>query len=146
MQWLKRKNGWRAVVFAAFAMSVPLGFAADTEDAISVSVENVSAKVGEKVTVVATVTAREGYKIADAYRNRLSTLSAADDGVEFDGKAVRGSMQDGSLVFKIRVTPKALGSHAINGVMRVGFINTLDGDYHLDIKSVPLIATVTGTE
>ena len=49
-------------------------------------------------------------------------------------------------MFKIRVTPKKPGAHAINGVLRFGFVNSLDGDYHLDIKWVPLIATVTGTQ
>lgn len=148
MQWLKRKSNWGVAAFfsacAAFAYS---GFAVETEDAVSVSVENVSVKVGEKATVVATVIPREGIKIADAYRNRLTTLSAADDSVEFENNSVRGSVQqDGRLIFKIRVVAKTPGTHPINGVMRVGLVNTLDGDYHLDIKSVPLVATVTGTE
>jgi len=133
------------VVVVGFA-PLGLGLAADAEDIATVSVEDVSAKVGEKAIIVAKIIPREGYKIADAYRNRLTTLSAADDGVEFQDKVVRGSMLDGNLVFKIRVTPKALGTHAINGVLRIGFVSGFDADYHLDIKSVPLIATVTGTE
>jgi len=149
MQWIKWNNCLRVAVFSvALVGFAPFGagLAADTEDIATVSVEDVSARVGEKAIIVAKITPREGYKIAEAYRNRLTTLSAADDGVEFADKVVRGSMLDGSLVFKIRVTPKTLGAHAINGVLRLGFVSNLDGDYHLDIKSVPLIATVTGTE
>jgi len=37
-------------------------------------------------------------------------------------------------------------ARALNGVLRVGFVNNPDGDYHLDIKAVALIATVTGTD
>jgi hypothetical protein len=48
--------------------------------------------------------------------------------------------------FKIRVTPKQPGAHAINSLLRVGFVDNLDGDYHLDIKTVPLVVTVAGTE
>jgi hypothetical protein len=92
------------------------------------------------------VTAREGYRLADNYRNRISTLSAEDEGVDFDNTVIRGSIENESLVFKIRVTPRKPGAHAINGLLRVGFVNSLDGDYHLDIKSVPLMATVTGIE
>jgi hypothetical protein len=129
--------------FAPFGSA---GIAAEAQDAVTISVEDASAKVGEKATIVAKITAKEGYKLAEDYRNRITTLSAADDEVEFENKVVRGSMQDGSLVFKIRATPKTPGTHAINGVLRFGFVNSLDGDYHLDIKWMPLIASVTGTE
>jgi hypothetical protein len=149
MQLVKCRRSFRLFLSLTFAGLAPLGsvgIAAEVQDAVIVSVEDASAKVGEKATVVAKITAREGYKIAEDYRNRITTLSALDDGVEFESKVVRGSMQDGDLVFKIRVTPKKPGAHAINGVLRFGFINSLDGDYHLDIKWTPLVATVTGTE
>ena len=149
MQWIKCRTSFRLIVSLAvlgFALPGGVGIAAEVQDAVIVSVEDASAKVGEKATVVAKITAREGYRIAEDYRNRITTLSALDDGVEFENKVVRGSMQDGDLVFKIRVTPKKPGAHAINGVLRFGFINSLDGDYHLDIKWTPLVATVTGTE
>jgi len=149
MQRLKWNGFLQFAVFSTVTVGLlcfGAGFAAETEDMAMVSAEDVSAKVGEKAIIVAKITPREGYKIAEAYRNRLTTLSAADDGVEFSDKVVRGSIQDGSLVFKIRVTPRTLGAHAINGVLRVGFVSGLDDNYHLDIKSVPLIATVTGTE
>jgi hypothetical protein len=149
MQWVKCRRSFRLFLSLTFAGLAPLGsasIAAEVQDAVIVNVEDASAKVGEKATIVAKITAREGYRIAEDYRNRITTLSALDDGVEFENKVVRGSMQDGDLVFKIRVTPKTPGAHAINGVLRFGFINSLDGDYHLDIKWMPLVATVTGTE
>lgn len=149
MRWLKCRSSFRLLLSLTLVGLMPfarVGTAAETQDAVIVSVEDVSAKVGDKATIVAKVTPREGYKLAEDYRNRITTLSAADGEVEFDDKVVRGSMQDGSLVFKIRVTPKKPGTHAINGVLRFGFVNSLDGDYHLDIKWVPLVATVTGTE
>ncbi len=150
MQWVKCRSAIHYWIVGLAVLSLALlsgpAIAADTEDAVVVSVEDVSAKVGDKVTIIAKITAREGYRLAEDYRNRVSALSAADNEVEFENKMVRGSMQDGSLVFKIRVTPKTPGAHAVNGVLRFGFVNSLDGDYHLDIKWVPLIATVTGTE
>jgi hypothetical protein len=149
MEWIKDRSAiYLTVTLAvlAFAPLSGLAIATETEDAVTVSVEDASAKVGDKTTIVAKVTPREGYKLAEEYRNRVSSLSAADNEVEFENKTVRGVMQDGSLVFKIRVTPKKPGTHAINGVLRFGFVNNLDGDYHLDIKWAPLIATVTGTE
>ena len=120
------------------------GMATETEEAVVVNVEAVTAKVGEKATLVARVTFKDGYKVADAYRNRVSSLSADDGAVDFENAAVRGVVQDNALVFKIRVTPKQPGPHAINGLLRVAFVNSLDGDYHLEIKTVPLVATVTG--
>ena len=149
MEWIKDRSAIYLTVslaVLAFAPLSGLAIATETEDAVTVSVEDASAKVGDKTTIVAKVTPREGYKLAEEYRNRVSSLSAADNEVEFENKTVRGVMQDGSLVFKIRVTPKKPGTHAINGVLRFGFVNNLDGDYHLDIKWAPLIATVTGTE
>jgi hypothetical protein len=150
MQWFECRSAVRLTIAAlallSLAQLIGQAIAVDTEDAVTVSVEDASAKVGDKTTVVAKITPREGYRLAEDYRNRVISLSAEDNEVEFDNKVVRGLMQDGSLVFKIRVTPKTPGSHAINGVLRFGFVNSLDGDYHLDIKWVPLIATVTGTQ
>jgi hypothetical protein len=149
MEWIKCRSAIYLTIGLAVLSLAPLSglaIATETEDAVTVSVEDASAKVGDKTTIVAKVTPKEGYKLAEDYRNRVSALSAADNEVEFENKMVRGLMQDGSLVFKIRVTPKKPGTHAINGVLRFGFVNSLDGDYHLDIKWAPLIATVTGTE
>ena len=150
MQWVKCRSAIRLTVAGLTVLSLAqlngLAIAVDTEDAVTVSIEDASAKVGDKTTIVAKITPREGYRLAEDYRNRVSALSAADNEVDFDNKVVRGLIQDGSLVFKIRVTPKTAGTHAINGVLRFGFVNNIDGDYHLDIKWAPLTATVTGTE
>jgi hypothetical protein len=120
--------------------------AVEAQDALVVSVQDASAKVGEKATVVARVTPREGYKIAENYRNRISSFSAEDQGVDFAKTVVQGQIENDSLLFKIPVTPRTPGVHVINAVLRLGFVNSIDGDYHLDIKSVPVVATVTGTE
>jgi len=136
--WSRSIGAILGLSVAVFATLAGAAIAAETEDAVSVRIEDASARVGEQAIVVATITPRQGYRIADNYRNRVIKLSAADAGVEFDHKAV-----DGSLVFKIHVTPTKPGAHPINGVLRFGFVNHLDGDYHLDIKWLPLMATVT---
>ena len=141
--WSRSIGAILSLSVAVFATLAGAAIAAETEDAVSVRIEDASARVGEQAIVVATITPRQGYRIADNYRNRVIKLSAADAGVEFDHKAVDGTMQDGSLVFKIHVTPTKPGAHPINGVLRFGFVNHLDGDYHLDIKWLPLMATVT---
>lgn len=119
---------------------------AETQEALLVTMENVSGKVGERTVLIARIVPRAGYKIADAYRNRVGTLSAEDQGVAFEQRMVAGAMENEGLVFKIPVTLVSAGAHGINGVARVAFVNTLDGDYHLEIKSVPLTATITGVE
>jgi hypothetical protein len=142
--------GLPVLLYLALALALPWSGsqagAAETRDAVTISVEDVSAKLGEKATLVARITPREGFRIADAYRNRITTLSAADDGVQIDGTIVRGTMQGASLVFKIPVTATKPGPHAINGVIRFAFVSSLGGDDRLDIKWEPLIATVTGTQ
>jgi hypothetical protein len=120
--------------------------AAETEDAVTITVQDVSAKAGEKILIIATVTPRNGYRIAPAYNNRIMTLSAADDGVAFQEKLVRGSIQETALVFKVPVTPTKPGAHPINGIIRFAFVSSEGDNTRLDIKSAPLIATVTGTE
>jgi hypothetical protein len=136
-----------AIVLTVLGWAVAgVAVAAETSDAVTITVQNASARIGEKATVVATITPRAGYQIADTYRNRITTLSAADDGIEFTEQVVRGSMQNGGLVFRVGVVPRKAGAHAINGVVRFAFVNSLDGDRHLDIKWVPLMATVTGRD
>ncbi|MFO1350554.1 MAG: hypothetical protein U1F68_07725 [Gammaproteobacteria bacterium] len=96
---------------------------------------------------MAKITPKQGFQITDTYRNRVSQLSALDEkSVDFSDKTVRGAMQDGSLIFKVDVTPKTAGSHPINGVLRFSFVKRTDDVKELDIKWAPLIATVTGTE
>ncbi len=86
--------------------------------------------------------AREGYRILDGYNHRIIMLSSFDDDVKFARKVVPGTLQDGALVFAIGVTPTAPGSHAINGVIRVGYIL---GKEEMAMVSMPLIAHVVGT-
>ena len=71
-------------------------------------------------------------------------LSAAEqDLVTFDEGPVRGSVEkDNTLVFAVNVTPQKLGKHPINGIIRFSFHD----DSSIDMKSVPLMTTVTGTE
>ena len=136
----------------ALALMASIGFAvsggapaalADERVPYTIDVENASAKVGEPTAVRATITPPEGFKITKSYRNRVVELSSYDDGVEFDDEVVLGSIQDGgSVIFEVGVTPTKPGPHPINGVIRVSFHNR----GHSESKSVPLMATVTGTE
>jgi hypothetical protein len=134
------------IAFAlVLAGAAPAALAVDTQEAVTVGVENISAKVGERTTLVAKIVPKSGYVIAEAYRNRVLKLSAAE-GVDIHGEVVQGVVKDGSLVFRIPLTVTKPGPHAINGVMRFAFVNALDDQRHLDIKWEPLMATVTGIE
>ena len=116
---------------------------ADERVPYTIEVDDASAKVGQGAVVKATVTPPEGFKITKVYRNRVVELSAEDDGVEFEDGVVLGSIRDdGSVVFNVGVTPTAPGPHPINGVIRVSF----NSNGRAESKSVPLMATVTGTE
>jgi hypothetical protein len=119
------------------------GFA-DQRVPYALEVENASAKVGEPTAVRATIIPPAGMKLTSVYRHRLIDLSVLDDhGVEFDDEVVIGTLQgDGRLVFVVNLTPTEPGAHPINGLMRVSFINGNKSES----KSIPLIATVTGTE
>ena len=111
--------------------------------AYAVAVEDVAARVGTHAVLRVTLRPRAGYRILKAYENRVARFSAADDGVAFDAKMIRGEVEGDSLVFTIGVTPTKPGKHPINGVFRVGYI---EGSNDLSMVSLPLIATVTGTE
>jgi hypothetical protein len=121
------------------------GLAADSGFArpYVINLENVSGKVGAKTALVARLTLPDGYKVLDTYRNRVVQLSSYDDGVTFDRPVVEGSLKDNALEFVVGVTPTKPGAHPINGVFRVGYYND---DGRLDMVSLPLVATVTGTE
>lgn len=128
---------------AGFALSDGPSIGAETGHPFDLSVESASAKVGERTAITATITMHEGFKISDAYNNRIIELSSwDDDAVDFEEEVVLGSVQDGSLVFSVGVIPTKPGAHAINGVFRVGYHN---GE-RMAMVSVPLIATVTGTK
>jgi hypothetical protein len=91
----------------------------------------------------ATLRLRDGYRVLQAYNNRIIELSSLDDGVAFDGKVVRGTVEDGALVFAVGVRPTKPGKHPINGVFRVGYI---EGEGEMSMVSLQLIASVTGAE
>jgi hypothetical protein len=117
---------------------------ADSRVPYELEVENATAKVGQPAAVRATIVPPEGMKLTSVYRHRLIELSVYEDrGVEFDDEVVIGTLRDdGALVFEVGVVPTEPGEHPINGLMRVSFINGNKSES----KSIPLIATVTGTE
>lgn len=116
---------------------------ADERVPYTITVENAAAKVGEDAAVVATITPPEGFSITKSYRARVIDLSAYQDrGVAFENEVVFGSIENGSVVFKVGVTPTEPGEHPINGLIRVSFY----AEGRSESKSVPLMATVMGTE
>ena len=117
---------------------------ADSRVPYTVDIENATAKIGEPTVVRAIVIPPDGIKLTSVYRHRIIDLTVFEDhGVKFDDEVVIGKVEpDGHLVFEVGVTPTEPGPHAINGVMRVSFINGNKSES----KSIPLIARVTGTE
>ena len=116
---------------------------ADISEVFALEVQDASAKVGEKGAVTARVRVQEGYRLLEAYDNRLTRLSAQDDSVTFEGRVLKPSARpDGDLLFTIPVVPTKPGRHPINGVFRIGYI---EADT-MKMVSVPLMASVTGTE
>lgn len=126
------------LLFAALAATPVLA-----EEALPYSVEVAAptAKVGEHTTMLATISLREGYRLLEAYNNRLSKLSSYDGAVAFDQEIIKATIRDGTLVFVIGLNATKPGKHPINGVFRFGYIE--NGDT-MKMISVPLIATVTG--
>jgi hypothetical protein len=114
---------------------------ADAGSSFVISVQNASARVGEKAVIVATISMGEGFTITDSYRHRIIKLSASN-GVELEREVVSGSVQNGTIVFTVRATPKSAGTHTVHGVFRFSYHN--GGE--LDIRAAPFEATVTATE
>jgi hypothetical protein len=140
-----RRPTLTAAGLAALMALAPGGPAfADSRVPFALEVENATAKVGEPTVVRAVIVPPEGTKLASVYRHRLIELSAFEHrGVAFDDEVVIGTVEpDGRLVFEVGVTPTEPGAHPINGLMRVSFINGNKSES----KSIPLMATVTGTE
>jgi hypothetical protein len=135
------RHGLGAALLSTALLAVP-GLAAENGHPLDLHVQNATSKVGEPTQLLATITVQEGYQAMPSYRNRIIELSALDDTVEFEKPVVVGSVEDGAMVFSIGVTPKTPGEHPINGVFRVGYHN----DVHMRMVSIPLMATVTGTE
>ena len=137
-----------AVTLAAALASSPAspGFEqaqADESPAYVVEVTDVSAKVGEPAVLHATLRIRDGYRVLQGYNNRVIELSSFDDGVAFERRVVRGTIQEGSLDFAIGVRATKPGKHPINGYFRVGYIHGTD---EFAMISLRLIANVNGTE
>jgi hypothetical protein len=135
-------RGGEALALAILlAGGVPLA-SAETPCPCRVEVSDVTAKVGEHAVMLATVRLNEGYRLLEAYNNRVMQLSSWDDGVTFERKVVNATVRDGALVFAVGLEPTKPGKHAINGVFRFGYIE----DDTMMMVSVPLEASVTGTE
>ncbi len=130
-------------LLGALAASSGPGAAADEPSAYTVEVSDVTAKVGETTTLLATLRPKEGFKILHAYNNRVGQLSAFDDGVAFEKKVFPAQDEEGALIFEIKVRPVTSGTHPINGVFRVGYVEPGTG---MSMVSMPLIAKITGTE
>jgi hypothetical protein len=129
-------------VTAAVAPAVTATGADYAGDAFSVSIDNPTVKVGAKALIVATILPRDGFRITPSYRHRIVNLSATDDGAQVAAKVVRGSVTDGTVVFRVEVVPKTTGPHQIIGVFRF----SVNNGERLDIKAAPFEATVTATD
>jgi hypothetical protein len=117
--------------------------AAEESEAYAVDVNDVAVTVGTHQVMRATLRLRDGYRILQAYNNRVIELSSLDDGVAFDSRVVRATVEDGALVFAVGLRPTKPGKHPINGIFRVGYIH---GEGEMSMVSLRLIGNVTGTE
>jgi hypothetical protein len=129
------------IAIAALASATGPRGAADG-GAFTVSVESPAVKVGQPAAIVATISARDGYRITESYRHRIVNIASIDDGVEISRKVVRGAMKDGTVVFRVDVLPRTAGTHIVAGVFRF----SINNGSQLDIKAAPFEATVVATE
>jgi hypothetical protein len=132
-----------AAVLAAIAVNAHWPAVAEESPAYVVEVSDVTAKVGQPTVMLATLKVRDGYRILKAYNNRVIKLSSFDDGVVFEREMVPAELEEGALVFALRLRATKPGKHPINGLFRVGYIQGTD---EMAMVSVRLIANVTGTE
>lgn len=137
---------WMLGLAVSALLPLAAAHAADTSEGVRIIVEDAAGKVGESTVIVARIEAMPGFAIAENHRNRVGNFSAEDQGVTFPNKMVRATVQDGALVFRVAVVANKAGPHPINGVFRFAFVGEHDGKTQLDIKSAPLMATVTGKE
>jgi hypothetical protein len=126
-----------------FALAPDRAGSAEESPAYAVEVSDVTAKVGEHAVMHVTLRVRDGYRILESYRNRVIKLSVEDDGVAFDQEVVPATLEEGALLFTVGFRATKPGKHPINGLFRVGYIR---GAGEMAMVSLPLIATVTGTE
>ena len=131
------------VVMAATLGTVPAPTRADyVASEFAVSIENPTVKRGSTAVIVATISARDGFRVTDSYRHRIVNLASADGDVELARKVVRGSVADGRVVFRVEAVPKTAGPHLIVGVFRF----SVNNGERLDIKAAPFESTVTATD
>src|ERR1700756_5212971 len=83
-----------AAVLLSVAASAIATAVADESPAYAVEVSDVTAKVGEHAVMLATLRARDGYRILKAYNNRVIKLSSWDDGVAFEQDMVPAEQKD----------------------------------------------------
>ena len=138
---IARRVATSIVCLIAVAAIAP-GWAADDDHAFAVRIDSPTVKLGEKAVIVATISPRGGFRITESYRHRVVNLSAIGAGVEIGRKVVRGSVTDGSVIFRVEVVPKTAGAHIVVGVFRF----SVNNGQQLDIKAAPFEATVTATE
>ena len=138
---IARRVATSIVCLIAVAAIAP-GWAADDDHAFAVRIDSPTVKLGEKAVIVATISPRGGFRITESYRHRVVNLSAIDAGVDIGRKVVRGSVRDGSVIFRVEVVPKTAGAHIVVGVFRF----SVNNGQQLDIKAAPFEATVTATE
>jgi hypothetical protein len=131
----------RLVVAVAAVIIAAAAARADSVQTFAVSIDNPTVKLGTRAVIVATISARDGYRITESYRHRIIDLAATDDGVEVGRKVVRGSVTDGNVVFRVDVVPKTVGAHLVIGVFRF----SINNGERLDIRAAPFEATVTAT-
>jgi hypothetical protein len=135
------------LTLAALAASPGVKAAAEEPSAFpsayDVQVSDVAAKVGEPAVMRATLKIHDGFRILKHYNNRVIELSSWDDGVAFERKMAPARLDEDTLVFEIPLHATKPGTHPINGVFRVGFIQGTD---HIYMVSLRLIANVIGTE
>jgi hypothetical protein len=104
----------------------------------SVSVSNVTSKVGSQTTLSVTVTAKGKFKGNPKYPHKIKNISGSN--VDAPAK-VTGAASGKSVTFSIPVTPTTSGSHALTGKIRFGICD----DSQCLMKTEQLNATVTGT-
>ncbi len=128
-----------ALVVALVALTAVV--CADAQSSFVISVQNASARVGEKAVIVARISMADGFKVTDSYRHRIIKLTGSD-GVELERETIPGSVKDDSIVFAVPVMPKSAGTHTVHGVFRFSY----HGTGELDIRVAPFEATVTATD
>lgn len=147
---MKRTSG-TATAAVALGLALALGpvpAGADENGPIRVEVGEAKGPVGKPTELLAKLTIEKGYRFIEPppRGNRVIELSSADQGVQFARRVFRGTTEDGSVTFRLEVTPKSAGPHPINGVFRVSYVTETGDSYHLRHVSLPMITTVTGIE